>query len=285
MDRGNETPRKLCFPCTYSLGLLDQRLDRPAGYVRLVASALKRPRVVSIIGPRGGAIDPTLIAGGMSANLCAHAAHGIAARSGCLDCRVSSKQERWSPRPEMDEGQEPGRSGSGVRETTDSCPRSTSSFVSRAGRSSTRPRPRCSRLPVQAGGLPPGQDNDPQEAELRPPQGGEGASLSTARRSQPISVARGITSRNTRSFGARRPRPRPARCARRCCSGRARLPGRCRAEAGPLQVRRRVQEGRGPGQEEMSSQPFGVIAPQPYERLRSSGSLRRPDAARLPPDW
>ena len=47
------------------------------------------------------------------------------------------------------------------------------------------------------------------------------------------------------------------------CPGRARLPGRCRAEAGPLQVRRPAQEGRGPGQEEMSSQPFGEIAPQP----------------------
>src|SRR5271166_965355 len=42
---GNETPRELCFPCTHSLGLFDQRLDRPAGYVRVVASALKRPRV------------------------------------------------------------------------------------------------------------------------------------------------------------------------------------------------------------------------------------------------
>ncbi len=87
MDRGNEIPRKLCFPCTYSLGLLDQRLDRPDGYVRLVASALKRPRVVSINrAARAGAINPTLIAGGMSANLSAACSPRHRREVRLLDC-------------------------------------------------------------------------------------------------------------------------------------------------------------------------------------------------------
>ena len=87
MDRGNETPRKLCFPCTYSLGLLDQRLDRPDGYVKLVASALKRPRVVSINrAARAGAINPTLIAGWMSANLSAACSPRHRREARFLDC-------------------------------------------------------------------------------------------------------------------------------------------------------------------------------------------------------
>ena len=87
MDRGNETPGKLSFPCTYSLGLFDQRLDRPDGYVKLIASALKRPRVVSI-GPRGRerAINPTLIAGWMSANLSAACSPRHRREARFLDC-------------------------------------------------------------------------------------------------------------------------------------------------------------------------------------------------------
>ena len=87
MDRGNEIPRKLSFPCTYSLGLFDQRLDRLDGYVRLVASALKRPRVVSINrAAQAGSINPTLIAGWMSANLGAACSPRHRREAQFLDC-------------------------------------------------------------------------------------------------------------------------------------------------------------------------------------------------------
>ena len=54
-------------------------------------------------------------------------------------------------------------------------------------------------LPVQAGRVPPGQDDDAQEAELRACGKSPACGCPTARKSRPTSAARGTTSRNTRS--------------------------------------------------------------------------------------
>jgi len=86
MDRGNETPGKLSFPCTYSLGLFDQRLDRPDGYVNLIASASEETACRVNRAARAGAINPTLIAGWMSANLSAACSPRHRREARFLDC-------------------------------------------------------------------------------------------------------------------------------------------------------------------------------------------------------
>ena len=93
-------------------------------------------------------------------------------------------------------------------------------------------------LSAEARRVPAGQDHDPQEAELGPAQGRPRAAvqrqgshrLHPRRRPQPA----GALDR----AGPRRPRPRPARRALPHRPRHARLPGRRRPQAGPLQVRR-----------------------------------------------
>ena len=165
-----------------------------------------------------------------------------------------------------------GTSPAGMNGTVDeqSCPRSISSSASRAGRWSTRPSRRCSRLPVQARGLPPGQDDDAQEAELGAPEGGAGPALQRQgshrvhrrRRAQPP----GTLDRP----GPRRPRPRPAGRPLPHRPRRPRQPRRGRPQAGPLQVRGPAKGAAGQAPRPRRSNP----------RRRPASGPRRPGQTR-----